>query len=122
MSYLEHEPKKLGDCGCPSCDLYNAYLKDYAKYKTRNPYFSFDITDGIDFNLTDIMNAQCKAGYELAYVIPGHLSQHRIVVMRSVPPPTPNASDIIQELKRRDKDAESAVKNIDDFGPTIGEA
>lgn len=122
MSYLEHEPEKLGECGCPSCDLYNAYLKDYAEFKTRKPYLSFEMENDIRFDLDDIMNAQCKAGYELAYVIPGHTIHARVVVMRAVPPPTPNATDIIMELKSRNKDAESAVKDIDDFGPTIGEA
>lgn len=125
MSYLEHESEKLGDCGCPSCDLYNKYLKDYTAYKTRDPYRSFGMADDIDLDAE--MNDVQKAGYELAYVIPGHHQKLRVVVMRAVPPATPNAADIIIELKRRNADAGDAVKgidldNLDKIGPTVGEA
>lgn len=123
MSYLEHEIDKGADCGCPSCDLFNEYLKGYAKFKRRNQYLSFEMEDDIRFDLDEIMNTQCKAGYELAYVIPGHNQHNRVVVLRAVPPPTPNAADVIEELNLRTaacKDKKDV--NIDEIGPTIGEA
>jgi hypothetical protein len=117
MSYLEHEPEKAGGCGCPSCDLYNVYLKADTEFKSRKAYRTFEyLLDGLE--LEDKINELQKDGYELVYVIPG---PSPVVVMRSVPPMAPSAVDIIQEIKKREatKDNDNAaVKNLEDFEPT----
>lgn len=125
MSHLEHE-QNLKNCGCPSCDLMEAYMKKFEDYKTRKPYRVF-FSGNLDAAAIELeLNNHQEQGYEMTAIITDR------VILRSAPPIPPNSTDVISEFTRRqEKIKERNERNQnqddkefseDDFGPTLGSA
>lgn len=108
MSNIEHEPE-VKECGCPACDLTDAYLKKFDDYKIRKAYVSFKANSS---TIESDLNMWQKRGYELSILNKG------IVVMRSVPPEAPTARDILLEVLKRKKATE--IIGGDTIGETLG--
>jgi hypothetical protein len=124
MSYLEHEAD-LENCGCPSCDLMDAYLKNYETYQKRKPYRVVEIKatgNGPEQMAELALNQQQERGYEMTAIIPADGDFGRLMVFRSVPPTPPSNSDVINEYGRR-KEAKKGEDEFDfdkKYGPALG--
>jgi hypothetical protein len=127
MGHLEHE-KDLKNCGCPSCDLMEAYMKKFEDYKTRKAYRVF-FSGNHDAAAIELeLNKHQEQGYEMTAIITDR------VIMRSMPPAAPTNTDVINEftsrqekLKERNQSQNDEIKDLvegekDDFGPTVGSA
>lgn len=122
MSYLEHEAD-LESCGCPSCDLMDAYIKMYEVYKKRKPYKVVEIkaTGNGPAHMAELaLNQQQDRGYEMTAVIPADDKAGRLMVFRSVPPTPPSNSDVISEYTARKAERNDEFDFEKRYGPTIG--